>query len=116
FKTLFISKYETCTGINERMKILQTRQQRPNEPTDAFIYEMIKMSKIVYPQEPLQQAIERTRNALFHRIRVGLGAQAFETPEAMLQAVTTVHAGLLAADRALGEKSNLPPVASNEGN
>ena len=112
FKGLFVSKYDTCIENNDRMRLLQTRQQRQNEPTDAFIYEMMKMSKIVYPYEPLRQAIERTRNALFHRFRLGLGAQTFDSPEAMLEALKLVHAGLIASDRAMNVKSTLPPLTS----
>lgn len=114
FKTLFISKYDTCAGANERMRILQTRQQRNNEPTDAFVYEMIKMSKVVYPTEPLQQALERTRNALFHRLRVGLGAQVITSPEALIEAVSMVHAGLRAQDHAMNVKSDLPPLTATD--
>jgi hypothetical protein len=112
FKGLFIAKYDTCLQANERMRILQTRTQRAKEPTDAFIYEMIKMSKIVYPHEPMQQAIERTRNALFHRLRVGLGAQCFTAPEEMLEAIRLVHAGLSAQDKANNSKFELPPITT----
>jgi len=114
FRALFISKYDTSSGANERMRILQTRQQRKTESVERFIYEMIKMSKIVYPQEPIQQALDRTRNALFHRLRVGLGAQVITTPEALLEAVSTIHAGLLAQDRAMNVKSDLPPITETE--
>jgi len=110
FADLFVAKYDTCLQANERMRALQTRMQRHDDPTDVFIYEMVKLSKIVYPREPIQQTIERTREALNPRLRVGLGAKTFSSPEEMLEAVRLVYAGLVAQDKASNVKSDIPPI------
>jgi len=112
FKKAFIAKYDTTSQAIERMQLLNMRKQKSNEPTDSYIYEMMKLSKVVYAEEPVQQAMDRTRNGMFHRLRVGLGAQIFKSPEDLLEATRLVHASLLSQDNETNVKSQLPPISS----
>jgi len=112
FKEAFIAKYDTCSQANESKQLLNTRKQNSNGPTDSYIYEIMKLSKVVYPHEPIQQAVKRTRNGMFHRLQIRLGAQVFESPEDLLETTRLVHVSLLSQDKKTNSKSYLPPNSS----
>jgi len=115
FKEEFQQKYDGPDNIMERMRILQTRLQRLHEPTETFIYEMIKMSRVVYPHESLEFAVERTRNALYPQIRLALGAQRIGTPEELVKTCIVVHRCLEAQARVSKETIRLPPLSKIDG-
>jgi len=109
FRQEFINRYDSWIDINERKRMLYTRQQK-KEPIEQFIYEMVDIAKRLLPDEHLRDSVQRAKQALNHRIRGALGPGLFQTPEELFQACRTIHKDLEQADSRQKFPNYLPPL------
>ena len=110
FKVEFIKRFDSWIDANERIKALQSREQKIYEATEFFIYEMVRLAKLVSPNETEEESVQRAKLALYPRLRTALGPTTFQTPDALFQAVRLVHGNLEAEDRLNNVKSKIPPL------
>lgn len=110
FKNEFVKRFDTWIDNVERTKALQSKEQKIYEPSEFFIYEMIRMAKLVFPTEKEEESVQRAKLALFPRLRTALGPTTFATPAELYQAVRMVHGNLEAEDRLNNIQNKLPPL------
>jgi len=110
FKTDFEARYDNTITKQLRQNHLVTRKQRDDEPVETFVWEMMDLSKQVFPGETIAESVERCRNALHPRLKVAVGELTTSTAEHLIDRCQAVIQDLRALDRVEGRRSKLPPM------
>lgn len=106
FRRVFESKYDSWQQRQERTAYLINRRQRDGEESETFIWEMLRLSKLVYPNEALEDSVRRARDALLPSIRCCLGELSNYQPDILIERARTVTKDIQARDRKQGFYSN----------
>lgn len=114
FKARFEAKYDSWQDKQNRIAHITKKRQRNNEAVETFIWEMMRLSKQVYPNETEENAVKRCRQGLVPRLRIAIGELGVWTAERLIERCLIVLSDLRDQDRADGVKSNLPPAHSFE--
>ncbi len=98
-KQMFKDKYDTWYQQQFRARLLYTKRQKNKENVADFIWEMVGLSKMVYPHEEQQVTVQRCRQALLPSIRVGLGAPTIWTIDELIKGCEVLLADLRDLDQ-----------------
>jgi len=110
FKAQFIAKYDNWDAQNERITLLQSKEQQLSESTESFIYEMLRLAFLCNPLEPMECSVQRAQNSLFPPLRLALGTEKFTTVDDLMQACRRVYRSIQANDRMSRTQTALPPL------
>ncbi len=95
----FVDKYDTWYEKQERERALHARRQGRNEKVAPFIWDMVRLSKMVYPDEEEEITVQRCRQALLPNIRISLGKPSVWTIDSLIQAAEVVMKDLRDLER-----------------
>ena len=112
FKELFIARYDGLFEAENRRRHLTNKRQGFHEPVEKYIYEVMRLSKICYPQEPVVASVQRAKMGLYPRLLVALGAAKFSTPDSLYDACKDAHFSLTEQDKLYNLPSALPPLVT----
>jgi hypothetical protein len=73
FKVAFKRRYDNDSIQRSRQRLLHTRRQRSNDPTEQFIFEMINLARQIDPLEEVGVSLKRARDALLPDIAALVG-------------------------------------------
>jgi hypothetical protein len=91
FVEAFKRRYDNDTVKRERCKILHTRRQTINDPSEQFIFEMVNLAKQIDPLESEEVCLKRARDALHPDIAAIVGDLHSWTLDTLLERVAFAH-------------------------
>jgi hypothetical protein len=91
------------------MNYLINRVQRDDEPTESFVWEIISLSKQVFPQEEVADAVRRCRAAFTPKLRCLIPDLLVRTPEALIERCKSANHDMREGENRAGNTSNIPP-------
>ena len=115
-KYYFTDKYDTWFERNERERTLHTKTQGEDEAVSTFIWEMVRLSRMVYPNEQEQVTVQRCRQALLPRIRVGLGTPRIWTIDSLIKDCEVIMSDLKDLDSSEKRRNSNPNNTVSYGN
>jgi hypothetical protein len=99
FKTKFNSRFEDETTKNRRLSELHNKRQELHDATEPFIYEMIELSKLCYPTEPINQTLDRVVMSLYPSIRTIVAASNYSKIEELVKSCQNATNNVVADSR-----------------
>jgi hypothetical protein len=111
FRTAFKHRYDNDMIQRSRQRLLHTRRQGSNDPTEQFVYEMINLARQIDPLEELEVSLKRARDALLPDIAALVGDCNPWTLDNLLERCSSAHE-LLNRQSRLKEKkpADIPPL------
>lgn len=111
FMTAFKHRYDNDMIQRSRQRLLHTRRQGSQDPTEQFIYEMINLARQIDPLEELELSLKRARDALLPDIAALVGDCNPWTLDNLLERCSSAHE-LLNRQSRLKEKkpADIPPL------
>ena len=94
FKAVFIARYDSWFETDKRLRTLTNKRQTIHESIESYIYEVMHLSKICFPNEKLADAVQRAKMGLFPRLLIHLGPTIYTSPEQLFEACKLVHYSL----------------------
>jgi hypothetical protein len=110
FEDSFKAKYDTWFDKQRRMNYLVNRMQLENEPIEDFVWELMSLSKQVFPQEPVADAVRRCRAALTPQLRCHIPDLLVWTPEALIERCKSAVHDMRDHTRQTGNTAHVPTI------
>src|SRR5271154_2899093 len=111
FRRAFNRKFDSPTVQKERITILHTRRKQANEPVETFVYDMVSLSKQVYPNEEMEISMMRVIDGLVPDLRLAIDTKEYDSPESLIEAAKKALKNLEDKEK---YKSGLPPLTKSE--
>jgi hypothetical protein len=111
FREAFKRRYDNDSVQRNRQRLLHTRRQGPNDPTEQFIFEMVNLARQIDPLEDDEVSLKRARDALLPEIGMLVGDCNPWTIDNLLERCSYVHDILNRQSRMKTKKpADIPPL------
>jgi hypothetical protein len=102
----FIQKYDTWYEKQERERALHNRRQGEKEKVAPYVWDMVRLSSMVYPNESEATTVQRCRQGLLPTIRLALGMPSYWCIDTLIQEAELVMSDLRDCEAEQGSSSS----------
>jgi hypothetical protein len=111
FKEAFKRRYDNDSIQRSRQRLLHTRRQGSNDPTEQFVFEMVNLARQIDPLEEDEISLKRARDALLPDIAALVGDCNPWTIDNLLERCSSAHELLNRQSRIKEKKpADIPPL------